>query len=143
MRRAARSEVEAWLEADKARRAEYHRLALEIGPIRLAQGMATGFVVCGAAGIGLLLTTALDLAGVRWNERVLASFVALAMPTGIAMVFLFGMAYEVQRRGIERRLLARMRVCPSCLYDLDAGRADETGRCVCPECGASWRLERA
>lgn len=127
-----------------------NRLKYEIEtPIRWSAKMwLAGFALLPVVMLPVMAATVISL---RINPPNSSSFLfatlqGVLVPLIAMAVFLplhFAIAARWSRLEMRNAYLSRSR-CPSCFYDLAAQEADpEDGCCVCPECGAAWRIETA
>jgi len=120
-----------------------HRWRARLG-MTLIGVFGVAFVVVLAAQLGFALSGPRIVSGevglfdriAEWLERVFLPVVSVS-----AVMMLIGSVWFGQGHARARgRALVRLGRCGSCLYELEGLLAEGDGCCVCPECGAAWRL---
>lgn len=126
------------------RRASMPAWTLRSAPRRIARIVASGPVLI-AAGLTAILAI---LAAVAWSDKYAGFGLVLFSPIFVPLIT----AALVGMRGIaggRSRLIDAMQVamlarhaCPACGYEMGRIPAGQDGLVLCPECRASWAVER-
>ena len=120
-----------------------HRWRARLG-MTLIGVFGVAFVVVLGAQLGFALTGPRILSGeVGRFDRIAEVLEDVFLPViGVSSVMmLIGAVWFGQGHARARgRALVRLGRCAGCLYELEGLRAEGDGCCVCPECGAAWRL---
>ena len=74
-------------------------------------------------------------------SATLTRIILLGVGIGLILLRHRWVTDEIAR--VERLYGPMPRVCIMCGYDLDGLRTTEEGVCICPECGAAWRLPQS
>ncbi len=82
----------------------------------------------------------LVFAWVFGGEGLVAAICFFVAGGSVMLLVPLGVVHQhLDDRASVRAMLATQ-MCLRCAYDLEGAPVDSAGVCVCPECGAAWRL---
>ena len=72
----------------------------------------------------------------------LPDWAVIVIPLAAILTIVFLISREVTESDFRQRRTHALdaSLCPACWYDLAESPIEPDGCCVCPECGAAWRL---